>query len=91
MYGPRSIPSVGEVELSWVANPPPPLPTATSSTSSSPNPGLDAKGAPGVDEDTMMESGGEPQLDQLGARKDGNGNHEVDYDVAEVDDNWGME
>lgn len=35
---------------------------------------------------------GEGEQDPLAMRKDGNNmNHEVDYDVAEVDDGWGIE
>lgn len=78
MRGPWAIPAVGEVQLSWVPNPPIATPTPA-----------DAK--TGSDEDVAMDNTltEQPQQDQLGARKDGN--HEVDYDVAEVDDSWGVE
>ena len=77
MRGPWAIPAVGEVQLSWVPNPP-----------VAPTPS-DAK--TGSDEDVTMDATTttHPPQDQLGVRKDGN--HEVDYDVAEVDDSWGVE
>ncbi|EAW14368.1 CCCH zinc finger and RRM domain protein [Aspergillus clavatus NRRL 1] len=76
MFGPWNIPSVGEVQLTWVPNPPisVSMPTAAS----------DAKTA--SDEDTVMESAAGSGL-AVEQRKDGN--HDVDYDVAEMDDNWG--
>ncbi|KAE8150060.1 hypothetical protein BDV25DRAFT_155103 [Aspergillus avenaceus] len=78
MYGSWQIPSVGEVQLTWMPN----LPiTAAPST---PGSGMDTK--TGSDEDMLMES---TSLDPSGGRKDGN--HEVDYDVAEEEDNWGMQ
>lgn len=94
MYGPRPIPSVGNVELSWVANPPPTAAT-TPASSSSPKPqrGLGDPTPPptGDDEDTAMDSTAENPDPYLSSdtRKDGNGANDVDYDVAEVDDNWG--
>lgn len=76
MFGPWTIPSVGEVQLSWVPNPP--LAPAA----------LDTK--TGSDEDVTMETTTPTQAqEQLNARKEGN--HEVDYDVAEMDDSWGIE
>ncbi|RMJ24191.1 hypothetical protein PHISP_04947 [Aspergillus sp. HF37] len=76
MFGPWTIPSVGEVQLSWVPNPP--LAPAA----------LDTK--TGSDEDMTMETTTPAQSqEQLNARKEGN--HEVDYDVAEMDDSWGVE
>lgn len=77
IYGPWNIPSVGEVQLAWMPNPPISMPTP-----------FDAK--TGSDEDVTMGMTTPTQSqDQLGARKDGT--HEVDYDVAEVDDSWGVE
>ncbi|KAA8644122.1 hypothetical protein EYZ11_006551 [Aspergillus tanneri] len=82
MFGSWKIPSVGEVQLTWVPNPP----ISTLSTTS--GPGSETKATP--DEDTMMDSTTSPPA-QSTKQKDGNNNHEVDYDVAEVDDNWGVE
>lgn len=93
MFGSGSIPSVGEVELSWVPNPPLPTPSATATPTPATHPSeLDAAKPAGFDEDTAMDTamGGEGDGDQ---RKDGasaGGNPDVDYDVAEVDDNWGQ-
>lgn len=85
MRGPWNIPSVGEVQLSWVPNPA--VSAATSAQIS--GPGSDTK--PTSDEDTVMEStaGSSQPADQLNSRKDGS--HDVDYDVAEMDDSWGVE
>ncbi|KAF7592986.1 hypothetical protein BBP40_012145 [Aspergillus hancockii] len=81
MFGPWQIPSVGEVQLTWVPNPPISVPTT-------PGPGLDTK--TGSDEDTVMETATTSlPPDPSAARKDGN--HEVDYDVAEEDDSWGAQ
>jgi hypothetical protein len=77
MYGASDIPGVGKVEYSWVANPPITLGAGTPPTAEPQH----------HDEDTMM--AGEGEHDPLAMRKDGN--HEVDYDVAEVDDGWGIE
>lgn len=75
MFGPWTIPSIGEVQLSWLPNLPITLAPAEAKT--------------GSDEDVTMETGTPTQSqDQLGARKEGN---EVDYDVAEMDDSWGIE
>lgn len=82
IYGPWSIPSVGDVQLSWVPNPPIAAPTPSSDMKT------------GSDEDVTMDmtapSTTTQAQDQLGAKKDGGAN-EVDYDVAEVDDSWGVE
>ncbi|PWY71761.1 hypothetical protein BO70DRAFT_389608 [Aspergillus heteromorphus CBS 117.55] len=84
MFGTRDIPSVGQVQLTWVANPPISLGSTSGSVPS------DMKTA--SDEDTVMDIGAE------GGRKDGGvgagqgqGHADVDYDVAEVDDSWGVE
>ncbi|KAJ9203646.1 hypothetical protein DTO164E3_276 [Paecilomyces variotii] len=79
MYGPTTIPGVGNVEMSWIANPAP-TPSATG------GPGPDGKTR---DEDSVMENTGEAAPEPDSTRRDGN--HEVDYDVAEVDDSWGIE
>ncbi|KAK2758208.1 hypothetical protein FQN54_004052 [Arachnomyces sp. PD_36] len=94
MYGPSDIPEVGKVEFSWVAGPAPPT-AGSSSGAAGATPGQNG----GDDGDTMMGGAGAGESDPLAAmRKDGNGNgngggggHEVDYDVAEVDDGWGIE
>jgi hypothetical protein len=86
MHGPWNIPSVGEVQLSWVPNPPISVSTPTPAKTSGPR--SDTK--PASDEDTVMESTAATNpAEQLNARKDGN--HDVDYDVAEMDDSWGVE
>ncbi|PYH49220.1 CCCH zinc finger and RRM domain protein [Aspergillus saccharolyticus JOP 1030-1] len=86
MFGPRDIPSVGQVELAWVPNPPIYVaqPAAT-------GPGSDTNRT-GSDEDTLMDTTPLPPApSDLGSgRKDG-GQHDVDYDVAEMDDSWGAE
>ncbi|KAJ5164069.1 uncharacterized protein N7500_005899 [Penicillium coprophilum] len=73
MFSPWNIPSVGEVQLTWVANPPIALPAAGSST--------DFKGGLGQDEpeDTVMSSS---SVSNTAPARD------MDYDVAE-DDRWG--
>ncbi|CDM34434.1 hypothetical protein CBS147339_4945 [Penicillium roqueforti] len=73
MFSPWNIPSVGEVQLTWVPNPPVVLPTAGSST--------EFKGGIGQDEpeDTVMSSSS--VANSAPAR-------DMDYDVAE-DDSWG--
>ncbi|KAL4785368.1 hypothetical protein BJX76DRAFT_324491 [Aspergillus varians] len=92
MFGTRNIPSVGEVQLCWVPNPPISIPsshhqTAPTTTTGS---GLDAKA--GSDEDTIMDSAPADQTGGLrGKEGSGNMNADVDYDVAEVDDSWGVE
>jgi hypothetical protein len=86
-YGARNIPSVGEIQVSWVPNPPLPTPSSSGQPLPSASSGLDAKTA--SDEDTIMESAPMPG-DQAG-RKDGNINADVDYDVAEEDDSWGVQ
>lgn len=82
MFSPWTIPSVGEVQLSWLPNLPQP---ATSSTPPTPGQELDMAEQTNDDTnamDTTMAS--EPE-----ARKDGG--HDVDYDVAEMDDNWDVQ
>ncbi|RAK96393.1 CCCH zinc finger and RRM domain protein [Aspergillus ibericus CBS 121593] len=77
MFGARDIPSVGQVQLSWVPNPPISLPAGGPSS----GPGSDTNKT-GSDEDMVMDNA----TDQTGGRKDVA--HDVDYDVAEVDDSW---
>ncbi|KAL2861093.1 CCCH zinc finger and RRM domain protein [Aspergillus lucknowensis] len=97
MYGARNIPSVGEIQLSWVQNPPLPAPSPSTQQPHESQPhtaaGLDTKAV--SDDDTVMDSapGAEPTADQAGRGKDGHAaaNADVDYDVAEVDDSWGVE
>lgn len=84
MYGPHTIPSVGPVELSWVANAP-----QTGTTPSLPTDLGESKGPVGEEGDVNSESF--LSSDHLGARKDGGVGNEVDYDVAEEDDNWGVQ
>lgn len=82
MRGPWKIPSVGDVQLAWVPNPPISLPSASS--------GLESDAKTASDEDTAMDitsTSLPPPPDQPGKQRDGN--PDVDYDVAEVDDNWG--
>lgn len=87
MFGPRDIPSVGQVELAWVPNPP----ISSSSLPQSGGGGGSDTNKTGSDEDTLMDTApiapGVP--DQSSGRKDGG--HDVDYDVAEMDDSWGVE
>ncbi|KAL3439329.1 hypothetical protein BDV09DRAFT_190900 [Aspergillus tetrazonus] len=103
MFGPRNIPSVGEVQLSWVPNPPISVPPQSPSTTSPDQgqgqqtvttPGVsgpDAKTGTGSDEDTIMDSmSAEHDQDQARGRENGAATADVDYDVAEVDDSWGV-
>lgn len=86
MFGPWNIPSVGEVQLTWLPNPP--LPTTGSGTST-PSGAADGNkaGAGGVDDDMM---GMDHENENEESRKEPPaGAHDVDYDVAEMDDNWG--
>lgn len=97
MFGSRNIPSVGEIQLSWVPNPPISVPPPASSTDQ-PSAGVDVDAKPGPDEDTMMDSDAAEQ--DLSRGKEGNGvgsapgnlnpAADVDYDVAEDDESWGV-
>lgn len=95
MFGPRDIPSVGEVQLTWVPNPPISIPSASPSqptdlSTSAATSGLDAKA--GSDEDMIMDSAPvDPAGGLRGKEGHGSMNADVDYDVAEVDDSWGVE
>ncbi|PLB37832.1 CCCH zinc finger and RRM domain protein [Aspergillus candidus] len=80
MFGSWKIPGVGEVQLTWVANPPPALSTASTGT------GSDGKAGTGTDDDTAMDTTSAPSLQQ-----DHSGGAQVDYDVAEMEDNWDVE
>ncbi|OJJ47230.1 hypothetical protein ASPZODRAFT_151756 [Penicilliopsis zonata CBS 506.65] len=77
MFSPWAIPSVGEVQLSWVANPPIAFPATTQA-------GVPEKNAGDEEMDSAMDS---MQSDAM--KKDGAAANEVDYDVAEDEDNWG--
>lgn len=87
MYGTSQIPSVGNVELSWVANP---VGTTTPGGTAS----SDGKGD---GEDSVMtnpqDGNGVSEMDKDG-REASHGhqpqNDVVDYDVAEMDDSWGV-
>lgn len=74
MFGTTEIPSVGKVELNWVPNPPISFPTATT-----------AAAAP-----TEKDGGGDMVMENVeGANGHGHAG-EVDYDVAEDEDSWGI-
>lgn len=76
MFAPWTIPSVGEVQLSWLPNPPVSVPAATAATE---------KNGPGEDEqDTVMDSA--PTFSETPAPPK-NGPQDMDYDVAE-DEGW---
>jgi hypothetical protein len=78
MFSPWNIPSVGEVQLTWVANPPISLPTPAAAAPT------EFKGQD-EPEDTVMSSApsapAAPAVNAAPAR-------DMDYDVAE-DDSWG--
>jgi hypothetical protein len=88
MYGTSQIPSVGNVELSWVANP---VGTTTPGGTAS----SDGKGD---GEDSVMTNPHDGNGVSEEMDKDGQGvghahshqNDVVDYDVAEMDDSWGV-
>ncbi|KAL2811030.1 hypothetical protein BJX63DRAFT_433720 [Aspergillus granulosus] len=86
-YGARNIPSVGEIQLSWVPNPPLPVPSSSGQSGSLPS----ASKAAASDEDTIMDSAPTPTAGDQSGRKDGNMTADVDYDVAEEDDSWGVQ
>ena len=95
MFGSWNIPSVGEVQLTWLPNPP--LPTASASIADGNVAGQDvsdktsaAAAAAAADDDmTGMDHENENE-NGLDSRKElPAGAHDVDYDVAEMDDNWG--
>lgn len=77
MYSPRNITNVGEVEFSWVPNPPITLPAAAA-TPEEPKNGMVHE----EQQDTVMES--EPAEVAAPAQPA----RDMDYDVAE-DDSWG--
>jgi hypothetical protein len=80
MYGTTDIPGVGRVEFSWVSN--------VSASISAPVTRAGSAGAPAKkdDDDVVM---GNNESDLMAVRKDVG--HDVDYDVAEMDDAWGIE
>lgn len=75
MFSPWNIPSVGDVQLTWVANPPISIPASTGASTDSKD-----QDEP---EDTVMSSAPAPAPVNAPAR-------DMDYDVAE-DDNWGAQ
>ncbi|KAL4909992.1 hypothetical protein BDW74DRAFT_144173 [Aspergillus multicolor] len=93
MFSARNIPSVGEVQLSWVPNPPISIPPSAPGQQGVGTPGLDGK--VGSDEDTIMDSVSDQDQVRGGNQANGAaagpaaGAAEMDYDVAEDDDTWG--
>lgn len=75
MFSPWNIPSVGEVQLSWLPNPPVTLPA----------PGSTEKNGFEEDQDMAMDSTPANEAPVPAPTRS-----DMDYDVAE-DDNWGME
>lgn len=78
MYGPRIIPSVGKVEMAWVANAPTTNPTST---------------GPGTDSATTATAPAVSKADESLANGGTHGagagpSREVDYDVAEDGESW---
>ncbi|KAM5446144.1 hypothetical protein MaudCBS49596_006830 [Microsporum audouinii] len=72
-HGPTDIPSVGKVEFAWVANPPP-------ASTQPPSTGAAQKTSEDVAMTDSNASGAAiPEKEPA---------HEVDYDVAEMDDSW---
>ncbi|PGH16857.1 hypothetical protein AJ79_01501 [Helicocarpus griseus UAMH5409] len=101
MYGPSEIPSVGKVEFAWVANHPNNNGTTTSAPGTRDGSVAAASGQPqqhgqlqgsGDGDAVMGNNGGGNEADAM-LRKDGVGvgAHEVDYDVAEMEDAWAVE
>lgn len=78
MFAPWKIPSVGEVQLSWIANPPisAPPPAATSA---------EKNGAAEEEQDTIM--GSAPSFSEAPAPPRKDVSQDMDYDVAE-DEGW---
>ena len=74
MYGPKDIPGVGKVELSWVNTPLPPVTFPAAK----------------LDGDLEMGGVGPNEENGDGGRDGHHAAQEVDYDVAEEDDRWGM-
>ncbi|EFR00099.1 CCCH zinc finger and RRM domain-containing protein [Nannizzia gypsea CBS 118893] len=71
-HGPSDIPSVGNVEFAWVANPPQPSTQPPGAT------------VPKSSDDVAMADSNAPGA----AAQEKEPTHEVDYDVAEMDDSW---
>ncbi|KAK2789999.1 hypothetical protein FQN52_005809 [Onygenales sp. PD_12] len=92
MYGPTEIPSVGKVEYSWVANA-----AAAPSSSSTTAPAtrdnsVSALPAKKEDEDAVMSMGvGVSVGHEADSIMRKEAAHEVDYDVAEMEDAWAVE
>ncbi|KAL2375927.1 hypothetical protein RJ035_008182, partial [Blastomyces gilchristii] len=105
MYGTTDIPSVGKVEFSWVANAPstpgtrdgsvfaPPLLQQQQEQQQGHGSGHGHAAKKEDEEDTHMGNNGVSgnESDPMMLRKDAGGQHEVDYDVAEMDDTWAVE
>ncbi|EEH05899.1 CCCH zinc finger and RRM domain-containing protein [Histoplasma capsulatum G186AR] len=90
MYGPTDIPSVGKVEFSWVANNSSSA-SGTRDNSVSAPPLLQHQGYAAKKGDEIVhigDNGTSHETDSMMLRKDAGGQHEVDYDVAEMDDAW---
>lgn len=90
MYGPTDIPSVGKVEFSWVANNSSSV-SGTRDNSVSAPPLLQHQGYAAKKGDEIVhigDNGTSHETDSMMLRKDAGGQHEVDYDVAEMDDAW---
>lgn len=77
MFAPWSIPSVGEVQLSWVPNPPISAPPAAAPA--------EKNGAGEEEQDTAMDSA--PSFSETPAPPRKDGSQDMDYDVAE-DEGW---
>lgn len=75
MFGPWTIPSVGEVQLAWIPNPPLTIPPSAAASA-------------GEDDQDMVMDSAPADSEAPPVRKDGP--HDMDYDVAE-DDSWGVE
>lgn len=78
MFSPWNIPSVGEVQLTWMANPP--IMTGSSAAAELKMASADEE------QDTIMQPA--PAATEASTRKDGP--QDMDYDVAE-DDSWGVD
>ena len=80
VYGTTDIPGVGRVEFSWFSGP-------SASTSTPVTRAGSTSGPTKKDDDDAVMSNNESDL--MAMRKDVG--HDVDYDVAEMDDAWAIE
>lgn len=78
MYGPKDLPSIGKVEMTWVNTPLPPVQLGASQTA--------RRGS--QDDDTEM-AGSNAEGFGAGGGNTASKEAEMDYDVAEDDDRWG--